>query len=376
LAALPADGALGSLDEIGGPLREGAHAGTPLWPRVAAKLQRCLDASVEELVERGVLTSGEAIANVLPQISAHVRAMGFAEPAIVRLYAATDAAFRRRRSLLLLDYQHQVRLEELPWVAALEALRADDGTSRQGARRLFATVTALGITSFPHVIVPNPLREELEALASRAEIVLPLVDELAADIFMGGFTAKFVRASALVARRLEGTLYATYFGLPVAELLQMDRALGDARPGPVPAFGALCERLAGVGANSGWSVARNGQVIEQQQILTTQNLVPLIDAAGLDPEGFPDLAWRAFSWLVRRAQVRSSARIEQLRTVKNAAYAWRQAVAYLSLGPRSTTDASSKRQPLTWRSSPSPSGRGSCPSLRGSRARTGVARPR
>lgn len=175
------------------------------------------------------------------------------------------------------------------------------------------------------------LLEELAALAKRAEIELPLVDELAADIFMGGFSAKFVRAAAIAARRLEGTLYAQYYALPTEEV----RAIGASLPskGPVPAFGARCERMAALEPGLGWSVARNGRIIEQQQILTTQNLVPLIDAAGLDGERFPELARASFAWLVRRVQVKAKARIDRLRTAKNAAYAWRQIIAYLSLSP-------------------------------------------
>ena len=42
------------------------------------------------------------------------------------LLAAIYRAFRRRRSLLLLDLERQVRFKELPWVAALQALTVDD----------------------------------------------------------------------------------------------------------------------------------------------------------------------------------------------------------------------------------------------------------
>lgn len=355
LAALPADAALDSLSVVARPIDDGA----PLFSSVVRKLERCLEASIEELVERGVLTSGEAIANVLPQISAHVRAMGFADPQLARLYAAIDAAFRRRRSLLLLNYESQVRLEELPWVAALEQFRSGDSASSGAARRLFSSVTALAIDSFPHAILPNPMLVELRALAVPAGIELPIVDELAADIFTGSFTAKFVRAADIAARRLEGTLYARYYALPITEIRAIAAAIAapppslaqramallgkttDPKPtaGPVPEFGALCERMAALEPLAARTVARNGRVIEQQQILTTQNLVPLIDAAGLDAMDFGALARRTFEWLIKRGQVPVRAHIERLRTAKNIAYAWRQVIAYLSLAPAGTTDS-------------------------------------
>lgn len=171
LESLPADQGLDSLDEVGAPMPTG-----PLWPSVRAKLERCLEASMEELIARGVLTSAEALAEVLPQISAHVRALGFTDPAVARLYAAIDAAFRRRRSLLLLNYQSQVKLEELPWVAALEPLRTADANSKDGANQLFSHVTSLAIESFPQAVVPNPLLGELRELAKRAGLEIPLVD--------------------------------------------------------------------------------------------------------------------------------------------------------------------------------------------------------
>lgn len=318
----PADAALDSLDEVGRP-----EAGRPLFPSVIEKLERCLEASVEELVERGVIPSGDVLAEVLPQMSAHVRALGFPDPAIAALYASIDAAFRRRRSLLLLDYQHQVRLAELPWADALEALRRDDETSKAPARRLFEQVSALAIESFPMAIVPNPLLTELRMLAERAKLDLPFVEELAADIFMGGFTGKFVRAAQLAARRLEGTLYARYYELPSAQLLAMDLPA----KGPAPAFGALCERRAP--SSTSGSVARNGTVIEQQQILTTQNLLPLLDAARLSTPVLSELARRTFHWLVARVQIPNESPFVRLRNVKNAAYAFRQMALYLSLGP-------------------------------------------
>lgn len=62
-------------------------------------------------------------------MTAQVRAVAFADPTARALYAALYAAFRARRGLLLLHYQHQVRLDEVPWIATLMAragaLRSD-----------------------------------------------------------------------------------------------------------------------------------------------------------------------------------------------------------------------------------------------------------
>src|SRR5690606_15232667 len=110
------------------------------------------------------------------------------------LYGAIYAAFRRRRSLLLLHLERQVRFEELPWVAALSPYREAGLDARTQAARTLQQVTTLAITAFPQTILPNKLITELRALARAAAIEVPLVNELAADIFMGALSEHFLRA--------------------------------------------------------------------------------------------------------------------------------------------------------------------------------------
>jgi len=67
------------------------------------------------------------------------------------------------------------------------------------------------------------------------------------------------------------------------------------------AFIRLCTDLAWESASGNrWSVARNGKIIEQEQILTTHNLAVLFDALGLvrtlGPEA-ENLARRCFEWI-------------------------------------------------------------------------------
>lgn len=80
-------------------------------------------------------------------------------------------------------------------------------------------------------------------------------------------------------------------------------------------------------------------VLEQIQILTTQNLAQLVDALGLAPrlrELGPGLADRSFDWLVRRMAMPIPHGHAALHVVKNAAYAWRQAIFYLSFADVAT----------------------------------------
>jgi hypothetical protein len=54
----------------------------------------------------------------------------------------------------------------------------------------------------------------MKALADQAGLSLPLVEEVAADIFTGTFTDKWRLAAAAVSISLDGTLYARYYDLP------------------------------------------------------------------------------------------------------------------------------------------------------------------
>ncbi len=98
-----------------------------------------------------------------------------------------------------------------------------------------------------------------------------------------------------------------------------------------PGFAKLCAQRAGFRASGARSVAANGKVIEQAQILTTHNLATLVRQVGIAPEpGWEDLARRCFVTVCRlTARVHDHPR--PLATIKDAAYAWRQMVFHLAL---------------------------------------------
>jgi hypothetical protein len=344
LQHFPSDEGLDQLDEVSAPISkaEAERAGVPVGQVIPdvlrARLQRSLNAPLEVLVEQRVINSGEVLARVLPRLSAPVHAAGVADPALRTLYCAVYRAFRRRRSLLLLNLESQIKLEELPWVAALGAECGDDLARRAQARELLDRVAALTIRTFPQVILPNKLLQEVRALVDAAGLELPLVDEVAADIFMGTFSEKYLRAAQQAGELLQGTLYETYYGVRYArvrDLKDVRRSWFGARTSTT--FTTLCHELAGESTSGRhWSVARNGKIIEQEQILTTHNLAVLFAALGLGEKLKPDLqelARRCFTWVCRRQQAQVTDWRPRLRMLKNSAYAWRQMIFYLSLLP-------------------------------------------
>jgi hypothetical protein len=326
----------------------GVPEGTEVPPSIQRKVERCLNDTVAVLVERGLITSGEVLARVLPQMISEIRSAGIFDPALRQLYAATYRAFRRRRSLLLLNLEKQIQIEELPWIGAIDRFRSENLGSRALARQTLDEVTLLAITSFPHAILPNKLLQELRALAKGAGLSLPLVDEVAADIFMGEFSPKFLESARRAADLLDGSLYATYYGidyedvrkLPVPKELKQASRRETAGPAP-GAFVQLCASRAGVPLGT-WDPATNGMIIEQQQILTTQNLAVLFAGLNLADalrDQLGDMARLCFQWVCRRQQVKIADWHARLTMVKNTAYAWRQMVFFLALLPeRNVTD--------------------------------------
>ena len=310
------------------------RAGDAVPLPVAAKAERCREAPIESLLERRLIVSSETMARVVPVLTAQARASAIEDVRLRRLYESIYKAFRRRRSLLLLNLGSQVRLGELPWVAALEPWVGDDATSREAAHTVLVKVGTLSIDAFPHTITPNKLVKELRALASAAGTSMPFVDELAADIFMGAFSEVHLRAAQVAGRWLKGTLYERYFGISYERILSLNDLVDKYGVPTSPGFLAICEGRAPSGQARSWSPARNGTIIEQAQILTTHNLAVLWsdhDVAGTLRPRLPRLARRCFEWICARQQMTIRLWQAQLRTMKNCAYAWRQMIFYLAL---------------------------------------------
>ena len=279
----------------------------------------------------GRVRSAEAMALLLPQLSGPTLATRWDDPRPRALFAALYRAFRNRRSLLLLSLQHQVRLGELPWVAALESTSDRDAAS--AVRELLRSVVTLAIETFPGTQMPNKLVSELTTLVKEAGLTLPLIEEVAADIFMGTFSIKFLRAAQLAARALGPTsLYARYFGLPYARVLAIADVQKKSNVETSPTFDRLCVELADR-PEGGNPRARNGTMIEQASILSTHNLAGLVDTLDIRLDDAA-LALTVYTSVLDRLERRVlPERIPmrpRMRSSKQLAFAWRQMLFFLS----------------------------------------------
>ncbi|MFJ7949590.1 hypothetical protein ACIQ6K_39330 [Streptomyces sp. NPDC096354] len=347
LAVLPLETGITDDAPLLGPVTEeesretGLPAGAVVPVTIGQVVESALSAPLGTLVERGVVPSAEVMAELVPQLVAATTAHAYGDETLRAVMAANYRAFRNRRSLLLLNLERQVRVEELPWVRAVSGQRsAVLGTSNgEGALSVLRELGELAVQAFPGTILPNPLVRELGVLDRQCDLGAPFVEELAADIFMGTFSPKFLKAARVAGELLGGTLYERYYGIDYAAIRNLaivetgealTRSYG-ARTSP--GFARLCAERAGTAASRSWSVAANGTVIEQAQILTTHNLATLVNRVGIAPRpGWADLARRCFVTVCRlTARVHRNPR--PMGTIKDAAYAWRQMVFHLSLCP-------------------------------------------
>lgn len=341
LAALPQDTGIVDVDALLRPVS--AAEATPAAPEGAAVpdtfrrvLGRALAGTVEELVAARVVPSAEVLAGLVPQIAAATTAAPYRDDALRTLMAALYRAFRNRRSLLLLNLSSQVRLDELPWVRALARHRTADDRTRDTAGDTLRRLGELALDGFPATLLPNPFVRELAALSREAGLDLPWVEELAADIFEGRFAAKFLTAAKVAAGLLDGSVYARYYGIDYRAVVAIPTPARPTRGVPTSAeFDALCQERAVTPSRDSrrarWSVAANGVVIEQAQILTTHNLATLAGPVGAQPATtWTRLAVRAFHTAADLAG-RLPANPRPLPMIKDVAYAWRHFVFFLSL---------------------------------------------
>jgi hypothetical protein len=132
----PAEGGIPSIDPLTLDVThdEANHvpAGSPIPPHLVEKAAQALEAPIDELVDRGIITSGEVLARVLPQITAALFAAGIDDPDLSALYGQSYAAFRRRRSLLL-DLQPRISTlapdladRAFSWIVRRQAQRIDN----------------------------------------------------------------------------------------------------------------------------------------------------------------------------------------------------------------------------------------------------------
>lgn len=151
---------------------------------------------------------------------------------------------------------------------------------------------------------------------------------------MGAFSGSFLRAAQFAGDLLRNSVCERYCGLDYGRVLAINDLQKDRFGTATSAgFAALWKELAGESSERRWSVARNGAVFEQEQILTTHNLASLWKGLELGTILEPqllELANQCFAWVCQRQRIVIRFWQAKLQALKKSAYAWRQMVFFVS----------------------------------------------
>jgi len=331
----------------------------PIPASIQAKLAVCETNSLEALVMKGLIPSGEVLAELVPKVMAAATIIGCGvDMQLQRITYALRVSFSKRRSLLLLNLQSQVKMQELPWATVVLDACAKTSDTRLVAKQALEEIVMLNYKTFPQTIIVNKLLSSLKTLVDAAGLTdtCPITEELAVDIFEGRFSEKFVAASRIAASILRGSIYERYYDIEqfyrdvlttegtvrgtVTMVPGFGRGHNMARTGIGTAhwFGECCTaraRLPALPASESRYAyrkpAENGQIVEQQQILTTHNLASFFGALSLASKlDCLDLSRRTWQWILKEMNNLPEDYRNMLRVCKNVAYAWRQLLFYSS----------------------------------------------
>lgn len=295
---------------------------------IANKLHMCVIDTPQALIEKGLVSSSEMLGALVPRISAEVTGACLQDPTLRKLHFALKASFAKRRGLMLLTMEHQVRIDEIPWHKPIEFEVNKAGGTVEKSLQTLREVVKMAFEGFPQTILPNKLIQTLRELVKSAKLDVQFVEEMPVDIFQGQFSPKFTSVSCLSAHLLQGTLYETYYGL-ADDFQQLIRGVDKTY-----SLVSTCARRAGLQSNWRYGgCAETGTVVEQQLLLTTHNLAPLFSALSLEDLDFPGIVHRCATYIYRTLAVAADAgkSQERLTHTKNAAYAWRQLIFFISM---------------------------------------------
>ena len=285
------------------------------FPALKNDIAASLEAPLEELCSRAVVTSAESLGKAATNLASMLASSTYgADIEIARVVFAMRVAHSRRRSLLVTDNTGQFRFDQYPWIQAVPR------TLSTAAEALVAlkSLATCNLKYFPVTLVPNPLIDVYAEIGKMAGCPLVFTKEIAADIFTHSFTGGFVMAADQARKELSNTLYSVYFNLDAKF-----ESLGDS---PTPA--SLYKACTTAPAQMHLSVLENMRIIEWQQLicgahnmLNILSLVPtslhgeILEKAASDLDGlaadidqyalFPrtvGLAWRHFVFLVSQCE--------------------------------------------------------------------------
>jgi hypothetical protein len=357
LRQLPPHGGIQHVEAIVGVVDQAeATDRVPVGSSIPERYRRIIalsrQATLNELLGHWTIPSAEILATFSPSLVAAALARSYADSSLGEIMATNYEAFRKRRSLLLLNLEKQVQIDELPWVQAVQPYYKRQDDAAKDALRVLAAMT---LGRFPGTLIPNPMTRELATLAKQASIATPFVEELAADIFERSFSGKFLAATKAAGSHLTNSLYSRYYGIDYNAIASFHDPSPSRVGGPniSSEFDLLCKHRSSMNKCADNWIVKNGAIIEQAQILSTHNISTLLFDVGIFQPGedvelddlnrgvrsslnsreissMIDSSYRLVQWNLRTGMMGS----RPLNFVKDLAYAWRQMILYLCTMPQ------------------------------------------
>ncbi|MDR1137970.1 MAG: hypothetical protein LBK91_06570 [Synergistaceae bacterium] len=344
--------------ELGGAAAQCAPYEIP--ESIRKVVRKATAAPLPELIRQGIVPSPDMLELFVPQVKSMEVFRSYADENIALLVAETHKAFSRRP---MPSYTQPPKGEynDLPWVKSLRR-------ERRGEYGVAAALRLAGysIDFFPGVILPNTLIGHLVDLYDMSGGKPPFITYSSRNIFIVGFTPKFCEAVLAAANLLHGSLYEKYYGLDYAALKEhtsdslsastdltamFERTLRECATDMTATFEpavqeymmkleTVFEPYSWYGDNKLWIHIRLYEMsVELAHIYTAHNLAALVAEGVKTEHSYEELAFMACEYSLRllKKSLGPNARVIW-RLTKNAAYAWRQSLFFISLTPRETVD--------------------------------------
>lgn len=236
-------------------------------PVVFEKLNKCVLYSLEELKELGYIPSSETFVELAQPMEAFLQTIDFdfKEDITVEehLKYLLYKSFKNMRSLLLLNLESQLKINEIPQYNVLCKVYKRDSKS-SNSLILSKLLLSYYTEWFPGDIMPNRVVKMFYNLLKSEDKNLGLCEEIACDIFQRRFGEKYDTSLNIAKNNMINTLYSEYF------------ELDDMYKNPLNLTGlSLTLKEKYYGNNNAYWTNSNGQQIHASMVLTTHNLTQL-----------------------------------------------------------------------------------------------------
>ena len=233
---------------------------------VLNKLNKCVLYPIEELRDFGYIPSSEVFVELAQPMEAFLQTIDFdfKEDITVEehLKFLLYKSFKNMRSLLLLNLESQLKINEIPQYNVLCKVYKRDKSSN--SLILSKLLLSYYTEWFPGDIMPNRVVKMFYNLLKSEDKNLGLCEEIACDIFQRRFGEKYDTSLNIAKKNMINTLYSEYFELDT--MYKNPQNLTNLSL-------TLKEKYYGNG-DFRWTNS-NGQQIHASMVLTTHNLTQL-----------------------------------------------------------------------------------------------------